>query len=113
MPSVYSPARTSPRRKGRKRSALRDLSHWRGRSKRSGPQTRSFALERETEGRVDQIAADPVLDIELMKPPGAEVDLLGSRLERIAEQRPDGRHTSPESAELVARAVIIRQLRKQ
>jgi hypothetical protein len=48
-------------------------------------------LEPETEGRVDQLAADPVLDSELMKPPGAEVDLLGSCLERIAEQRPDGR----------------------
>ena len=44
------------------------------------------SLERETEGRVDQVAADPVLDSELMKPPGAEVDLLGPRLERIAGQ---------------------------
>jgi hypothetical protein len=67
-------------------------------------------LERESEGRVDQVAADPVLDSELMKPPGAEVDLLGSCLERIAEQRPNRRHASPESAELVARAVVIRHL---
>jgi hypothetical protein len=34
----------------------------------AAPQTRSSALERETEGRVDQVAADPVLDSELMKP---------------------------------------------
>jgi hypothetical protein len=67
-------------------------------------------LERESEGRVDQVAADPVLDSELMKPPGAEVDLLGSCLERIAEQRPNRRHASPESAEFVARAVVIRHL---
>ncbi len=45
-----------------------------------------------------------------MKPPGAEVDLLGPGLERIAEQRPDGRHASPESAEFVARAMVIRHL---
>jgi hypothetical protein len=45
-----------------------------------------------------------------MKPPGAEVDLLGPNLECIAEHRPDCRHASPESAELVARAVVIRQL---
>ena len=45
-----------------------------------------------------------------MKPPGAEVDLLGSCLERITEQRPDGRHASPESAELIARAVVVRHL---
>ena len=76
----------------------------------AAPQTRSFALERETEGRVDQVAADPVLDSELMKPPGAEVDLLGPRLERIAEQRPHSHHASPESAECVARAVVIRHL---
>jgi hypothetical protein len=50
------------------------------------------------------------LDSELMKPLGAEVDLLGPHLERIAEQRPDGRHASPESAEPVARAVVIGHL---
>jgi hypothetical protein len=50
------------------------------------------------------------LDSEIVKPPGAEVDLLGPCLERIAEQRPDGRHASPESAELVARGVVIRHL---
>jgi hypothetical protein len=70
-------------------------------------------LERESEGCVDQVAADPVLDIEFMKPPGAEVDLLGPSLERIAEQRPDGRHASPESAELVARPVVIRHLLRE
>jgi hypothetical protein len=48
-----------------------------------------------------------------MKPPGAEVDLLGPCLERIAEQRPNGRHASPESSELVARAVVIRHLLKE
>ena len=67
-------------------------------------------LERESEGRVDQVASDPVSDGELMNPPGAEVDLLGPCLERIAEQRPNRRHASPESAELVARAVVIRHL---
>ena len=60
-----------------------------GRSRGAAPQARSVALERETEGRVDQVAADPVLDIEVMKPPGAEVDLLGPRLERIAEPADD------------------------
>jgi hypothetical protein len=45
-----------------------------------------------------------------MKPPGAEVDLLGPCLERIAEPRPNGRHASPESAEMVARAMVIRHL---
>ena len=74
------------------------------------PQARSGQLKRESEGCVDQVAAEPVLDSELMKPPGAEVDLLGPGLERITEQRPDARHTSPESAELVARAVVIRHL---
>ena len=45
-----------------------------------------------------------------MKPPGAEVDLSGPCVERIAEQWPNRRHASPESAELVARAVVIRHL---
>lgn len=45
-----------------------------------------------------------------MKPPDAKVDLLGPRLERIAEQRPDARNASPESIELVARAVVIHHL---
>jgi hypothetical protein len=45
-----------------------------------------------------------------MKPPGAEVDLLGAGLQRIAEQRPNRRHASPESAELVVRAVVVRRL---
>src|SRR6202011_533014 len=69
-----------------------------------------IALERESEGREDGVSSEPVFDVELMEPPGAEVDLLGPCLERIAEQRPDGRHASPESAELVARAVVIRHL---
>jgi hypothetical protein len=67
-------------------------------------------LERESEGREDGVSSDPVFDVELMEPPGAEVDLLGPGLERVAEQRPDGRHASPESAELIARAVVIRHL---
>lgn len=45
-----------------------------------------------------------------MKPPGAEVGLLGPCLERIAEQRPDGRNASLERAEWVAPAVVIRHL---
>lgn len=45
-----------------------------------------------------------------MKPPGAEVDLLGPCLERTAEQRPNGRLASPEIAELIARAVVVRHL---
>ena len=86
------------------------LSSGGSRPRGAAPRTGSFALQRETEGRVDQVAADPVLDSELTKPPGAEVDLLGPCLERITEQRPDGRHASPESAEVVARAVVIRHL---
>ena len=77
------------------------------------PQARSGQLKRESEGCVDQVAAEPVLDSELMKPPGAEVDLLGPGLERITEQRPDARHASPESAELVARAMVIRHLLRE
>ena len=72
-----------------------------------------IALERESEGREDGVSSEPVFDVELMEPPGAEVDLLGPCLERIAEQRPDGRHASPESAELVARAVVIRHLLRE
>src|SRR3984893_9890515 len=69
-----------------------------------------IALERESEGREDGVSSEPVFDVELMEPPGAEVDLLGPCLERIAEQRPDARRGTPESTELVARAVVIGHL---
>jgi hypothetical protein len=76
----------------------------------AAPKARLSAFEPKAERREDQVAPDPVFDGELVKRPGAEVDLLGARLERVAEHRPDRRHPPPESAELVARTVVIRHL---
>jgi len=63
-------------------------------------------LKPETQRCEDRISLDPVGHVELMKPPAAESDLLGSRLDRIRKQGPYGRHAPPESADFVSRAAI-------
>ena len=67
-------------------------------------------LKREAEGGKDRVASHPVRDIELMKPPAAERNLLRASLQRIANQWPNGRHVPPERTNLVARTAVIGHL---
>ena len=70
--------------------------------RQSGGALGQEVLKPEAQRSVDRISLDPVRHIEFMKPPAAESDLLGSRLDRIGNQGSDGRHAPPESADFVS-----------
>ena len=67
-------------------------------------------MKRKAQGRIDGVAPDAVTGVEFVESSRVEIDLLRARLERIGDDRPNGRDRPPERPVGVARPAVIGDL---